>query len=242
MPIFDIIQTMTVGELVYQQAIKDGYDPATAERLISPLKAVFEAHEKTLKAFEPMRESLKKSIGMANSAFESVRPSLDVLTGFSFPTIDKDDYIIPARMVQEVRIVNPEDLDVRSAKKESSVVVASHLLPKNATWEALDIKFLDGHLVKVSYPGMKPQKFDYKDMGFMNTKTNNPDYKWALLRIMAEYDGSLTKSEWDKRFGRNVKYELNEGLKKFFGMKSSPISHYTKRYGYKALFSLRADK
>ena len=62
---------------------------------------------------------------------------------------------------------------------------------------------------------MKPQKFDYKDMGFMNTKTNNPDYKWALLRIMAEYDGSLTKSEWDKRFGRNVKYELNEGLKKF---------------------------
>jgi hypothetical protein len=59
---------------------------------------------------------------------------------------------------------------------------------------------------------------------------------------MAEYGGALTKLNWSKKFGRNVKYELNEGLKKFFGMNSNPIPHYTKKNGYQALFLLKGEK
>ncbi len=233
---------MTVGELVLQQAIKDGYDPTLGEKIAPAFKAAFEAHEKVLKAFEPIREPLEKSIKMANSAFESVRPQLDILGGFSFPTIDKDDYIIPARTVQEVRVVNAEDIGRTSARRESEFVIASYLLPQNATWEALDIKFIDGHFVQVSYPNMESKKFDYKDMGFINMKTTNPDQKWKLLQAIAENGGALTNSKWSRDFGRNIKYELNEGLKRFFGMKTNPIPHYTKKDGYKALFSLRGER
>ena len=155
--------------------------------------------------------------------------------------ITAEDYV-KRPTVQDVRIINPADMEPRSGKKESGVITASYLLPKNANWENLYIEFVDGHIVRVSYPGMKTQKFDYKEMGFMDAKKNKPNLKWDFLREIAEQGGALTKATWYGKYGRNVKYELNEGLKKFFGMKSNPIPHYTKAKGYEVLFSLKADK
>ncbi len=231
----------TVGDLVYEQEIKEGYDPAVAERIAPAFKNAFEAHEKVVKAFEPIKEPLRKSIEMANSAFKSVRPQLDILNGISIPTLDREDFVVP-RTVQEVRVVNAEDIGRASTRRESQFVIASYLLPQNATWEALDIKFIDGHFVQVSYPNMDSKKFDYKDMGFVNMKTTNPDQKWKLLQAIAENGGALTNSKWSREFGRNIKYELNEGLKRFFGMKTNPIPHYTKKNGYRVLFSLRGER
>ena len=145
------------------------------------------------------------------------------------------------RPVQEVRIVNPEDIAIGPTNRRSEYVIATYLLPQNAKWDNLDIHFVDGHFVRVSYPGLKSKKFDFKDMGFINTKTNSPDLKWKLLRMMADNNGALTNEKWDRRFSRNVKYELNERLKEFFGMKDNPIPHYNKRDGYKANFSLRGE-
>jgi hypothetical protein len=105
----------------------------------------------------------------------------------------------------------------------------------------LSIKFLDGHVVKVEYPGMKTKKFDFKDMGFLNGKTMRPNMKWVLLLAIARSEGALTSADWDRRFGRNVKYELNEGLKRFFGMDEPPIPHYTKKNGYRPLFTLKTN-
>lgn len=227
----------TVGELVYEQAIKDGFIPDSVEGAISPMT------KDALKSVANMKEKIEKplirQLEIVKSAYSNIAPQLERIAEMN--KLVQENYIIPERRVQNVRIVNTEDIGSGSNKKEKAVVVASYILPKKATWESLSIKFLDGHLVKVSYPGMKSRKFDYKDMGFMNTKTNKPDMKWALLRIMAEHDGALTKSNWNKKFGRNVKYELNEGLKKFFGMNSNPIPHYTKKSGYQALFLLKGE-
>lgn len=241
---------MTVGELVYKQAVESGYNPTFAEGLISPLNNAIEAYQKV---FEHMREPLKT----VNSVIESIRPQMEVMAKMSIPSIsqitmpalsetldEEDGYFMPAliRPVQEVRIVNPEDIAFASAKRMSEFVIATYLLPQNATWESLDIQFIDGHFVKVSYPKMESKKFDFKDMGFINTKTNRPDRKWELLREMADNGGALTNDKWDRRFSRNIKYDLNERLKKFFGMKENPIPHYTKKNGYRARFTLRGDR
>lgn len=241
---------MTVGELIYKQAIESGYNPTFAEGLISPLNNAIEAYQKVS---EHMREPLKT----ISSVIESVRPQMEAIAKMSIPSISQitmptlpatldegDGYFIPAliRQVQEVRIVNPEDITFASAKRMSEFVIATYLLPQNATWESLDIQFIDGHFVKISYPKMESKKFDFKDMGFINTKTNRPDRKWELLREMADNGGALTNEKWDRRFGKNVKYELNERLKEFFGMKENPIPHYTKKNGYWAKFTLRGDR
>lgn len=229
---------MTVGELVAKQMKEDKSSLTLPNGLLPP--GAKEALASIADMKKKMEEPLKKQAEMAKSAYNIIAPHLERIAEMN--KIVQENYIIPERRIQNVRIVNTEDLEIGSNRKENNVVVSSYLLPQNANWESLSIQFLDGHVVKVSYSGMKSQKFDFKDMGFMNTKTNKPDLKWKLLRTMADNGGALTKSKWNKEFGRNVKYELNERLKKFFGMDTSPISHYTKKYGYRVPFSLKGDK
>ena len=240
---------MTVGELVYQTAIKEGYNPTFAEGLISPLNNAVEAYQKV---FETIREPMKNVASMV----EHIRPQIEAISKIQFPTLptlptmpssfydEDDEFTLPAltRPIQEVYIVNPEDIAITPTRQVHKYVIASYQLPGNAQWESLEIQFVDGHFVKVSYPKMESKKFDFKDMGFLNTKTNCPDLKWKLLKEMADNGGALTSGKWDRLYGRNVKYELNERLKEFFGMKENPIPHYTKKNGYWAKFTLRGDR
>lgn len=250
MPIFGIIQGMTVGELVAQIASQNS--SPTSKDMASSIEKVREIYEKNFGPEAPFRKALEKNMEMVNSAVESVRPQLETMERLrsSIPhitlprMIEEDDYLLPEMInpIREVRVTNIHELTGYKSNRQSDVVVAEYLLPKNATWGSLDIKFLDGHIVQVSYPRMKSMKFDYKDMGFLNIKRNIPNLKWELFRAIAENGGALTKDNFDRRFGRNVKYELNKALKKFFGMNTDPITHYTKWHGYRTKFSLRGER
>ena len=131
------------------------------------------------------------------------------------------------------------DSKIKSPKK---IARNSYPLPKDAKWHKLTIKFFDGHTVKIGYEGMATKTFDYKDMGFGNDKTNNPDTKWDFLKVIAENGGSLTALKYERRFSRNVKYEVNKLLKTFFGMKDDPIPRYNRTDGYKPLFNIESDE
>ncbi len=237
---------MTVGELVYKQAIEQGHNPDLFKGLVSPLDRVMESYRN---AFERLVEPIER----VNSAVDSIRPQIEAMQNMKLPDVSG---IIPSYMfheqrkftlpefnkVQDVRVINAEEIAGASEKKEGEFVLCSYTLPKNATWESLYIKFLDGHVVKVEYPGMKTKKFNFKEMGFSNGKTTRPNMKWVLLQAIAGNEGALTNASWDKKFGRNVKYELNEGLKRFFGMDSPPIPRYTKKHGYRPLFTIKSDR
>lgn len=190
---------------------------------------------------------------------EAVRPQIEAMQKMKLPEMtnllvgpvipnslrdeDGEFYLPPmSRPVQEVRIVNPEVFSNNIVQVEAERVAVSYPLPPGAVWESLTIKFLDGHFVKVSYIGIESKKFDYKDMGFINMKTTKPDLKWKLLQTIAENGGALMNAKWDRKFGRNVKYELNAGLKRFFQMEENPIPHYTKQRGYRPLFILKSDQ
>lgn len=256
---------MTVGELVYKQAVEAGYNP----EVISPeLKKVAEAYQKAfdtmrgpMKAVssmvETMQEPMRRAAQAADSMAKALEPQMETMRRLAnssiipgYPTLpsylyDEDgEFTLPefTHRVQEVRIVNPEVLAIPATHPTSEYVITKFTLPPNATWESLDIKFVDGHFVRISYPGIPSRKLDYKDMGFINTKANKPDRKWELLRVMADNGGALTNKNWDSRFSRNVKYELNRQLKAFFGMKETPIPHYNKKDGYHARFTLRGDR
>ncbi len=235
---------MTVGELVAQIAKND--TSPISEEMYSSIQKVREIYENNFGENAPFRKTLEKNMEMVNSAVESVKPQMEMMeklrsstTSITLPRmLEADDYV----RVQDVRIVNANELIGAKSERQSNIAVAEYLLPKNAIWDSLDIKFVDGHIVKVSYPNMESKNFDFKDMGFLNAKTNRPNLKWELLRAIAENGGALTKDNFDRKFGRNVKYELNETLKKFFGMKTTPISHYTKWHGYRTKFSLRGER
>ena len=242
---------MTVGELIEQQALAAGYSPSSAKALVFPVN-------EAAKTMGELSATLEKPMKMMAEMRESIKPQLEVLKGIKFPDIsnyksswipdsfynEQNELLVPQYInpVQEVRIVNLDEITGTNAKREKEYLVGSYHLPQNAVWESLDIQFMDGHFVKVSYIGMESKKFDYKDMGFINMKTIKPDLKWKLLLTIANNGGALTNAKWEREFGRNVKYELNEGLKRFFNMSTNPIPHYTKKHGYRTLFTLRPEK
>lgn len=244
---------MTVGELVYQQ-MKDGYVPTvtlsdgfistlnrTAEesqKLVETLRKPFENMQKTMERLRPSLEAMEN----LRPRFEEMSRTIPRLAPPFIPSIyeeEDEDLIIPALngSVQEYVV---DDADTILAKPERAV--SSYPLPSNTQWGSLEIQFTDGHTVRVSHPGMQSMKFTYTEMGFVNERTMLPDMKWEMLRAIADRGGSLTKESWDRRFHRNIKYELNEGLKRFFGMTENPIPRYTRRDGYMTLFVIRGDR
>ncbi|HYC34366.1 MAG TPA: hypothetical protein VEC13_01405 [Candidatus Paceibacterota bacterium] len=244
---------MTVGELVYQQ-MKDGYVPTvtlsdgfistlnrTAEesqKLVETLRKPFENMQKTMERLRPSLEAMEN----LRPRFEEMSRTIPRLAPSFIPSLyeeEDEDLIIPALKgsVQEYVV---ED----SALARQERALSSYILPGNADWSLLKFQFLDGHTVRVSYPGKESMKFTYTEMGFVNERTMNPDMKWQLLKMLAVHGGALTNANrnWDRRFHRNIKYELNEGLKRFFGMTTSPIPRYTRRNGYMTLFVIHDDR
>ena len=234
---------MTVGELIHQQA-KDGYVPTAflSSGFISTLQRTTEESQKLV-------ETLRKPMENMHRIMESVRPLQEAMSKIQMvpkiappfiPSLYEgadEDLIIDGlnNSVQEYIV------DDAPAVTENKYVTASYQLPGNAMWESLHMQFIDGHVVRVSYPGKETKKFDFKDMGFVNDRTMKPDMKWEMLRAIANH-GALTKAHWDFRLHRNIKYELNEGLKQFFGMTKNPIPRYTRRHGYMTLFVIRGDR
>jgi len=142
----------TVGELVYEKYGKGDNDPKIKKGGISLSKEVEESNKR-------LSDSIKEPLDIVRKAVESARSQMGFINNLNIPTIPDSFYdnelIIPEfNKVQEVRIINPEDISNHSAKKENDFVIVSYILPKDATWESLDIKFIDGHFVKVSgrYP------------------------------------------------------------------------------------------
>ena len=255
---------MTVGELVYQTAIKDGYNPEEIspelKKIAEVYQRVFDTMREPMKRVSEMAESMQEPIKRIYSVAESVRPQMEALSKIQFPVIpelpsksfmpsymydEEGEFTLPefTRPVQEVRIVNPEVLALAPATQEQDeYITASYQLPGNAKWELLEMHFIDGHFVRVSYPGMESKKFDFKDMGFMDTRNVKTDRKWQLLSEIAKHRGYFTKDHWDRRMHRNIKYELNQRLMRFFGMTTSPIPRYTRRDGYMTLFVIHGDQ
>lgn len=242
---------MTVGELVYQQ-MKDGYIPTvtlsdgfistlnrTAEesqKLVETLRVPFQNMQKTMERLRPSIEAMES----LRPRFEEMSRTIPKLAPSFIPALYEDedeDLIIPAlkNSVQEYTL--EDDTSVRQERARSS-----YLLPGNANWGLLTFQFVDGHTVRVAYDGRDSMKFTYVEMGFVNERTMEPDMKWKMLKEIADRGGSLTKESWDRRYHRNIKYELNEGLKRFFGMTENPIPRYTRRDGYATLFVIQTDR
>lgn len=234
---------MTVGELVYQQ-MNDGYVPTVTllDGFISTLNRTAEESQKLVETLRVPFENMQKTMERLRPSLEAMHNVIPRIAPPFMPSLyeeQDEDLIIPALngSVQEYVV---EDTDAAPTRPERAV--SSYLLPSNAQWGSLEFQFIDGHTVRVSHPGMSSMKFTYTEMGFVNERTMQPDMKWELLRAIADRGGALTKEHWDRRLHRNIKYELNEGLKRFFGMTTSPIPRYTRRDGYMTLFVIRGDR
>ncbi len=59
------------------------------------------------------------------------------------------------------------------------------LIPAGTKWQDITIKFNDGHNVNIQFKE-KVFRSDYKEMGFEDKRTRNPDKQWELLIKLSE--------------------------------------------------------
>lgn len=212
------------------------------------IKALKESYQSIFKgpsfvAFQKVSKDIEEHKARVQDVFEKMKPSIDVMSNLQKQMREaKESYVfrLPSHVLPD------RSFFIQPHKTHESNIVTlknrnSYHLPKGSSWAKLTIKFFDGHTVKVSYPDLPTKTFDYKDMGFVDNKTNNPNNKWKMLQSLAENGGRLTNSKFDRKFSRNIKYELNVSLKTFFDMAVNPISNYTKEEGYVASFIILSE-
>jgi hypothetical protein len=213
------------------------------ERVRAICAPVLEMHARMRESLAPViaaREKMMESITRATSVSSSFGPSESVLPREIF--IHRQPVAETGIGREEMeRIIDRAVARALEGAGPAQKTQTSYLLPAGSAWEKLQIKFVDGHTVKVRYPGMRTDSFNFKDLGFQNDKTNNPDTRWEFLRQLASNGGSLPVSKFDSRFNRQAKYELSGRLKTFFGMSEDPFYRYKAGAGYSIKFVLRSD-
>lgn len=215
-----------------------------AFKSIAPaVEQVREIQEKFRRIAEPVVESLKKHQLLFKKIADEERRAKELMDSLKGPK----PIALSAEMFRPQPVYasfKSDDYDIIADKVAARISpkpvipqTTGYYLPVGAVWEKLRIKFVDGHTVKVRYPDIPTRTFDFKQMGFEDRKTHNPDTKWAFLRAMSER-GSITLEKFDRRFNRTVKYETNERFKKFFGMNKDAFEPYAKKTGYRPAFAL----
>lgn len=126
-------------------------------------------------------------------------------------------------------------------------------LPKEASWEDIEIKFINKFDVQVYYKGDFIKKFNYEELGFArkNTKDKLPDKQWEFLKQLALIYSNNTMQPTTENFKLELKMskavcmknkeKLSDKLKGVFGIKDKPFYDYDSDKGYKAKFNLQPE-
>jgi len=110
--------------------------------------------------------------------------------------------------------------------------------PPGATWEAVRIRFRDGHTVSVSVLG-EDGVFLYSQMGMANRKNAEPTVQWKLLKVFAEEHGTLTwHSTHAHSKNKKRRENLSKDLRAFFRIDGDPISLTPDGKGWRVRFEL----
>ncbi|MGB7061154.1 MAG: hypothetical protein WBF13_02225 [Candidatus Zixiibacteriota bacterium] len=106
-------------------------------------------------------------------------------------------------------------------------------LPPGTKWEDINIKFLDGHNVKISVGDLN-LKTDYKEMGFEDKRRQLPNNQWKFLEVLATSRCQVAWGEsaasWSLKKSKQL---LSKTLKEYFQIQEDPFHPYKQEKAYK---------
>jgi hypothetical protein len=209
---------MTIGELVYKQALENGYDPEKTAGIFSPIQ---ESIKRSLEQYQSLAKDIEIPLKMVNSIAESIRPQLKVLDGIKIPPLPKipefpeismpvsevleDYYIKPQDRVHKVEVINPS---VFSHTKEESVpVVLSNT--RNAVFyiKGDDIYHHEIGRLRYKLRGVNEPKYI---KAFKNVIRYMPSDR-KVIRI-TELENIIDKKE---RIGKNYRMNIGKSARSF---------------------------
>jgi len=144
--------------------------------------------------------------------------------------------------LEAVRNSNEVFAELQSGiRKDNSEGMVHFDTPAGIGWNGIKIKFVDGHTVSI-YTDRSHGRYNYTQMGMVNTKNSEPNRQWHLLRAFAESYGQI---DWKNRFAsdrlKKQKQELSSRLRRFFRIDGDPIEWIKDEKAYKCRFKILPD-
>lgn len=214
---------MTVGELVYKQAIEQGYNPNFAKGLVSPLNNMAETYSKL---HETLQGPMKQAVEVTSSVSKMIGPHIETMNRVAkslpkMPTLseipsylyeEKNEFVLPAltRPVHDVRIVNAEDIAVPVVKEESVSINAPHTL--SATTPIFYLKGDDIYHYKIGRLTYRPRGLN--DPKYIKAFKNVIRYMppgTKVIRIK-ELESAMDKQD---KIGQNYRMNIGKSARSF---------------------------
>ena len=103
------------------------------------------------------------------------------------------------------------------------------------------MRFFDGHNIRISARDATTT-VDFKQMGFEDGRTRNPNHQWHLLVLFAKGGGRLSweNSEASDNLKKR-KQLLSNTLKAFFQIDDDPFHRYRDENAYRIKFALKDE-
>lgn len=112
-------------------------------------------------------------------------------------------------------------------------------LPCNAEWTKITIKFIDEQNVVIKYDNKKVGKRNYKEMGFVNSKTLLPNKQWNLLKDLSKNHEVMSNYHRDSKIGKSnvhknpyIAYKVKDSMESIYSVSSEEMKS---GYSYKRL-------
>ena len=132
-------------------------------------------------------------------------------------------------------------INLDSEKQDPSEKVIPFPTPSGATWNELEISFIDRVTVNLTIRD-KTKKVTYAEMGFKDGRAGKPSNGWAFLKELAKNNGQLTDYPQETKEAVEKKMSTLRGkLTAYFEkISNNPIPYTkTKNYaGYKTAFTI----
>ena len=135
-----------------------------------------------------------------------------------------------------------------SGSGSTDVQVAEDVPQQNSDvpWEHMTMRFRNPRWVQVTIEGRLQEPQSYKDLGFIDKKTKNPNYAWQALLGLAEGDGRVESTPLRCKWARNWKgvnkrmAEIRQKLCTAYKLKGDPVP-FVREIGYQTAFKFDPD-
>jgi len=209
---------MTIEELVYKQALENGYDPEKIAGIFSPIQ---ESIKKSLESYQGVIKDIERPLKTVNSMVESIKPQLNMLNNIKIPELPKmpeipqismpvselleDCYIKPQDRVHKVEVINPSVF--LNTKEENTLVAIS--TTKNAVFylKGDDIYHHEIGRLRYKLRGVNEPKYI---RAFKNVIRYMPAGR-KVIRI-TELENVIDKKD---RIGKNYRMNIGKSARSF---------------------------
>jgi hypothetical protein len=189
-------------------------------------------HEAFIHILEEFFKNLERARFIENLSFSIIQERYDDSSG-GFDICQASFSFKRDILKKGIEMVRGKLIAENSTKRDfvPALYKFPHKLRRGTRWESITIEFLTPERVRI-HVAKYSHETDFKQMGFENVKTGEPNTKWVFLQALAKNSGALTWANGGSNKGKKLIQLLSDDLSDYFSIDFPLFNPYSKKEGY----------